>query len=43
MQIYQIGTGDIKNLCYRDIVRAMLAEGGAMGEPDAVVIVIVEK
>lgn len=39
MQIYQIGTGDIKNLCYRDIVLVMLAEGGAMGEPGAVVIV----
>lgn len=39
MQIYQIGTGDIKNLCYRDIGLVMLAEGGAMGEPGAVVIV----
>lgn len=43
MQIYQIGTSDIKSLCYRDIVLVMLAEGGAMGEPGAVVIVEKQK
>lgn len=43
MQICQIGTADIKHLHSKDIRMVMLAEGGAMGEPGAVVIVEKQK
>ena len=43
MQICQIGTADIKHLHSKDIQMVMLAEGGAMGEPGAVVIVEKQK
>lgn len=43
IQICQIGTEDIKHLHGKDIRMVMLAEGGAMGEPGAVVIVEKQK
>lgn len=40
MQINQINTKDIESLQYEDIMFFMLAEGGAMGEPGAVNIIM---
>lgn len=39
MQIHQIDTPDIQTLKYADIYAVMLAEGGAMGEAGALVVI----